>query len=240
MTTDETRLGTTPGRDRRGLLEVLPSQSRQDVMARARVVRVRKQQSVLGRNGVAGDVFIVQEGRLQAVLYAADGREVSLRDLGEGQLFGELAAIDGETRSVSIVAATEGRLLAIPREAFNALIRDCPEAAEWLIRRLATQVRGLTDRVFELSALNVCTRLHCELLRLARSRAEGDETSPTHAELANRIGAHREAVTRELNALVRLKIIRVGRRRLVFLDIGALEALVAANLRAPAADPGWW
>jgi CRP-like cAMP-binding protein len=101
-------------------------------------------------------------------------------------------------------------------------------------------VRGLTDRVFEMSALNVRARLHCELLRLARSRADGNDAAPTHAELANRIGTHREAVTRELAVLAEHNIIRIGRKRLEFLDVPGLEEAVAASLRAPVGEAGWW
>jgi CRP/FNR family cyclic AMP-dependent transcriptional regulator len=229
-----------PNSKRSGLLDVLDSTGRRDLLARARTVRVRKGQLVLARGEPAGDVFIVQEGRLHIVLYAADGCEVSLRELSEGQLFGELAAIDGGERSVGIIAASDARLLAIRPEVFCTAINNNPAAAEWLLRRLAAQVRNLTDRVFELSALNVRARLHCELMRLARSRVGTTEVAPTHAELANRIGTHREAVTRELKILAEQKIIRSGRRRLEFLDLVGLEDLVAASLRAPVGEEGWW
>jgi CRP/FNR family cyclic AMP-dependent transcriptional regulator len=225
---------------RPGLLEILDVDARRDLTARSRTVRVRKGQSVLARSEAAGEVFIVQEGRLHVVLYAADGREVSLRELGEGQMFGELSAIDGESRSVSIVAATDARLLALAPDLFRRTVLTHPDAADWLIRRLTAQVRGLTDRVFELSALNVRARLHCELLRLARSRAAGSEAAPTHAELASRIGTHREAITRELALLAERNIIKSGRKRLEFLDVAQLEEAVAATLRAPAGDAGWW
>jgi CRP-like cAMP-binding protein len=163
-----------------------------------------------------------------------------LRELSEGQLFGELAAIDGEARSVGIIAASDARLLAIRPEVFRSVIKDYPSATDWLIRRLTAQVRGLTDRVFEMSALSVRARLHCELMRVARSRADGTEPAPTHAELANRIGTHREAVTRELGILADLKIIRGGRRRLEFLDIAGLEDLVATSVLGPVGEQGWW
>jgi CRP-like cAMP-binding protein len=226
-------------RERQGLLEILGADARRDLLARARTIRVRKGRAVVSRSEISGDVFLVQEGRFNVVRYSSDGRQVSLRELGEGQMFGELAAIDGAARSVGIVAVTDGRLLAIPPHLFRATVRDHPDAADWLIRRLTAQVRGLTERVFELSALNVRARLHCELLRLARSRDGGTGEAPTHAELANRIGTHREAVTRELNLLAEQKI-RAGRRRLEFLDLAGLEQVVAASLHDPAGDPGWW
>jgi len=226
--------------ERRGLLEILGAQARHALLARSGTIRVRKGQSVVARNEPSGDVFIVQEGRFNVVRYSLDGREVSLRELSEGQLFGELSAIDGAARSIGIVAATDGSLLAIAAETFRATIREQPDAADWLIRRLTAQVRSLTDRVFELSALNVRARLHCELLRLARSRDDDIEAAPTHAELANRIGTHREAVTRELAILAERKIIRAGRRRLEFIDLPGLEEVVAASLHDLSGDSGWW
>lgn len=226
---------------RPGLLDVLDQETQRDLIARARTLRVRKGQFVLARGETSTEVFLVREGRLNVLLYASDGREVSLRELGEGQLFGELSAIDGETRSVGVIAVTDARLLAISQAAFQALVRENAAAAEWLVRRLTSQVRSLTDRVFELSALNVRARLHCELIRIARSRGpDDDQPAPTHAELANRIGTHREAVTRELKALADRNIIRSGRRKLEFLDIAGLEDAVAASLRAPVGEEGWW
>ncbi len=229
-----------PGPGRGDLLDVLELPARRELLASARVVRARKGQTVIARGEVSTDVFIVQEGLLQAVLYAADGRQVSLRELSAGQLFGELSALDNSQRSVGILAATDARLLAISQEAFQAALWKSPAAADWLIRRLASQVRSLTDRIFELSALNVQTRLHCELLRLGRAQGGEIDPAPTHAELANRISTHREAVTRELNALEARDILRSGRRRLTFVDFDRLEREVMAKLRSPIDGEGWW
>jgi len=226
--------------ERRMFLDILGSAKRQELLSQARVVRAQKGQTVSARGEASWDVHVVQEGRLEVVLYAADGREVSLRILRPGQLFGELGAIDDAVRSTSIVATTDSRLLAIPQQAFRTALSRSPEANDWMLRRLTSQIRSLTDRVFELSALNVQARLHCELIRLARSPDAADSIAPTHAELANRIGTHREAVTRELNALAARNIIRGGRRRLEFLDLDGLEREVRSSLRAPVGDEGWW
>ena len=228
---------------RRNLLDVLGHEDRRALLARARSIRARKGQTIVAKGEASRDVFLIQEGRVEVLLYAASGREVSLRTLSEGQLFGELAAIDGEARSASIIAASEARLLAMSPQIFQSIIAGSPEANDWLVRRLTAQIRSLTNRVFELSALHVQARLHCELLRLAR--AHGNEQglvdpAPTHAELASRIGTHREAVTRELNLLARRKIVRSGRRHLEFLDLERLEEELRATLRQPVEpDEGW-
>jgi CRP-like cAMP-binding protein len=229
--------------DRQGFLDVLGQDAHRRLREQAHTVAVRRGQAVLGRGEVSTDVFIVQEGRLEVVLYAASGREVSLRELGKGQMFGELAAIDGQARSVGIMALTDARLLSFPKKAFREAVFSGEPAQAWMMRRLAAQIRSLTDRVFELSALNVQARLHCELMRLARSLDAGQsgiEPAPTHAELANRIGSHREAVTRELKALADRRILRSGRRRLEFLDVERLEEVVQTSLRAPLGEIGWW
>lgn len=227
----------------RTILELLAPEDRRALISRARTIRARKGQMIVSTGEASSEVFLIQEGRLQVLLYAANGREVSLRELAAGQLFGELAAIDGETRSASIVAASDAVLLAIGGDLFRSMVAATPAAAEWMMRRLTAQVRSLTNRVFEMSALHVQARLHCELLRLARTRASSDapvDPAPTHAELANRIGTHREAVTRELGVLARQKIIRSRRRSLEFLDIERLEDTLRATLRAPVPEDAGW
>lgn len=219
---------------------VLSPDARRAALGRTRVVRARKGQTVLGHGVRSTEVFFVDDGQLQVVLYAADGREVSLRDLGPGQMFGEMAAIDGESRSASIVAQTDSRLLAIAQTDFRAAVETDPAVAAWLNRHLTGQIRVLTERIFELSALNVQARLLCELLRLAR--AAGSQSgvaklspAPTHAALAARIGTHREAVTREMAALAARGIVKAGRRSLEFIDLDGLEAAVR-RLGADAPD----
>lgn len=214
--------------DRPGFFDVMEPSMRRETMDRARLLRTRKGQALLSKGDRSNDVFFVLEGRLQVLLYSASGREISLRDLEEGDMFGEMAAIDGESRSASIVALTEARLLVMSRADFRAAVDSSPEAALWLLRQLTARIRTLTDRVFELSALNVQSRLHCELLRMAASSENGLEIkpAPTHAELANRIGTHREAVTREMRALAAQDIIRTGRRRLEFVDLARLQTSV--------------
>ena len=132
-------------------------------------------------------------GTLQVLLTREKARDLAARS--GRSAFSEVARY-GAARSASIVAVTDARLLAIPDDVFRSVVATSPKAAEWMLRRLTAQVRSLTNRVFEMSALHVQARLHCELLRLARTRGTADalvDPAPTHAELASRIGTHREA-----------------------------------------------
>ncbi|HZZ87481.1 MAG TPA: Crp/Fnr family transcriptional regulator [Caulobacteraceae bacterium] len=211
------------------LLELAPSSMRRQIEQKARVVRAAKGRTLYGVSARAHDVFFVTEGEVQIVLFSSAGRQVSVNQLNAGASFGQIAALDGLPRSASVVAVTDVRLRAIGREDFLAILHSAPEAAIWVARGLCGDVRRLTERVFELSALNVQSRLHCELLRLARGAQASPfrvTPAPTHAELANRIGSNREAVTREMRVLAELNIIRNQRRSLEFIDLQALERVV--------------
>jgi CRP-like cAMP-binding protein len=97
------------------------------------------------------------------------------------------------------------------------------------LRHLTTQVRALTERVFEFSTLAVRNRVHAELVRLARDHGGNDAVirpAPTHTEIASRISTHREAVTRELNRLEDLGLIVREGRSLRVQDLERLQAMV--------------
>jgi len=213
------------------LLKHVPDPVRTEIASRLRVIRAAKGRTLVEKGSRSTDVFFLLEGRAKVLLYSSSGREVCVHNIGPGDTFGDIAVLDGEPRSASILASTELRVVVMRAKDFMTCLESSPEAALWLARNLASCVRRLTDQVFELSALNVQARLHCELLRLARSGEQCNgvievRPAPTQAELASRIGTHREAVTREMRALSEAGIIRYGRRTLVIVDLARLEQFV--------------
>jgi CRP-like cAMP-binding protein len=229
-------------------IEGLPPGLAAAVRLGASVVRARAGRILVSPELPSTSVYLVAQGRLQVALFSTAGHEVILRDLSAGEVFGELAAIDQRPRSASIVALDDCVLISLPGPLFRLGVYQTPEAAEWLARRLAARIRDLTVKVFELNALRVPGRLHCELLRLFAAVADemsppAIDPAPTHAELAARIGSHREAITREMGALVRSGIILQQQRRLIVLDLPALAGLVGmaagrASLDAPPVPEG--
>jgi CRP-like cAMP-binding protein len=188
---------------------------------------MRAGQLLISAGAESNDVYFVVSGRVVVTLFAPTGREVSIRDIGKGAVFGELAAIDGGSRSATIVAASAGQLAIVPAQAFRQLLARNSEFSLWLLQHFAAQIRAMTDRIFELSSLPVRGRLQCELLRLAGGAVQlGDEIiiepAPTHAELAARIGSQRESVSRELSYLSDLNILRQGRRKLTLVSLHRL------------------
>jgi CRP-like cAMP-binding protein len=209
----------------------LPRELVAALRSHATMLRSKAGRTLVSPDSRSVDVYWVALGRVQVALMSPAGHEVILRHLGAGEMFGEMAPIDGQPRSATIVALDDCVLITVPGAVFREAVFASPAGAEWLTRLLVGRIRDLTVKVFELNALRVPSRLHCELLRLCGPWAGGEESmvidpSPTHAELASRIGTHREAVTREMGFLMEHHIILQDRRRLTVIDVPGLAKLV--------------
>jgi CRP-like cAMP-binding protein len=193
--------------------------------------RCAPEQQIISREADDRDLYLIVAGRARVTTYSAGGREVSFRDIGAGDFFGEVAAIDGARRSADVVAREDTLVAAMPPAVFRRLLHDEPAIAERMLAHLASLVRGLSERVIDLSTLGVQNRIHAELLRIAREagvagNAARIDPAPKHTEIASRVSTYREQVTRELSALVKLGIVERGEHALVVRDIAALERLV--------------
>lgn len=213
------------------ILKELPSSARERIEMRCSWRRFESGAPVLEYLDDSRDVLFLVEGAVRAVLYSPAGKAVSYRDLRAGSMFGELAAIDGAPRSVSIEATEQCLVAILAEQEFWSAVEEHKDFARALLRHTARYVRDLTGRVYEFSTLAVNNRLHAELLRLARDREAGARTgvispAPTHAELAERLSTHREAVSRELSRLANIGIVSREGRMLHITDMERLDRMV--------------
>lgn len=189
---------------------------------------------IIAHGDTGRDVFFLLEGRARVTLFSEDGREIAYRDIVPGDIFGELASIDGKARSASIVALEQARAACLPATAFRDLVQTHPRLAWTLLEHLSTLLRRMTERVYQYSTLVVRERLILELVRRAEeSGTPAGQASlnpaPTHFELAAAISTHREAVSREMSTLAKRGLIAKRGNRLVLSDIGRLQALVGVE-----------
>lgn len=169
----------------------------------------------------AGDVcdglYLIEYGRVRVVINDDEGREVILTTLAAREYFGEMALIDNEERSATVVTIEETAFRVISKHAFEQLLATRPETAFHLMTNLVKRLREADRKIESLALLDVYGRLARTLLELA-SEKDGKlviEKKPTHQDLANMIGASREMVTRLLGDLVRGKYISVESDRLI-------------------------
>jgi CRP/FNR family cyclic AMP-dependent transcriptional regulator len=196
--------------------------------------RSTRQNQILSFRDESNDVFFILEGRVQVKNYSALGREFIFSEIGAGALFGEFSAIDGLPRSASVVAMEDSLTARMKAGDFLELLRMDFDLTHRLLRVLTGKSRDLTDRLFEVIALNARDRVCFELARLAghgeRSGARiVIKPAPSHYELAARIGSHREAVTRELNHLATAGYVTLARRQIVIADMGRFSRELLAS-----------
>ena len=189
------------------------------------------EQQIVGQQDETREVHFILSGRVRVNLYSPDGRDVSFRELGAGEMFGELAALDPAPRSANVIALGPTTTASLKAAEFSQLLRDHPAVSAATLRRLVRLVRSLSERVFEFSTLAVRNRIHAELLRLCREGMTSDnaariDPAPTHAEIASRISTHREAVSRELGELARARLVERNGHALVVHDVARLARLV--------------
>jgi CRP/FNR family transcriptional regulator, cyclic AMP receptor protein len=187
-------------------------------------------ETIISHEEQSRDVFFVLQGRARATVYSEAGVAIAYRDIETGGVFGELAAIDGRPRSATVVAVEALRVARLPEVAFRGLVNNLPAFRWTLLDHLASQVRRLTDRVYEYSTLFVRKRLVRELLRLANGLdgSEGEaiiQPAPTHVDLAARISTHREAVSREMSAMAKKKLLVRRGDALLLPNLAALQKL---------------
>ncbi|NKB48874.1 MAG: cyclic nucleotide-binding domain-containing protein [Alphaproteobacteria bacterium] len=203
----------------------------ESVSGRCRWQRFVRDQQIVNAEDATEDVHFIVSGTVRAEVYSVSGRAVTFRDLGPGDIFGELSAIDHKPRSANVLALNDVTVASVSATQFWQLIQDYPAIAEATLQRLTSLVRSLSDRVVEFSTLAVRNRIHAELLRLARDHLQSDNSaliapSPTHAEISARISTHREAVSRELSELARSGIVERRQSGLFISDIEQLTRLL--------------
>jgi CRP-like cAMP-binding protein len=217
-----------------GVVSIFSGLSDHELAAVAKRCRWRqftREQQIVHAEDDTDDVYFIAAGTVRAEVYSSSGRAVTFRDLGPGEVFGELSAIDHKPRSANVVALNDVTIASVSANEFWHLIREYPPIAEAALHRLAALVRSLSDRVVEFSTLAVRNRIHAELLRLGRDHMTTENSasivpSPTHAEIANRISTHREAVSRELSDLGRSGIVERCEGGLLIPDIKRLAQLL--------------
>lgn len=210
------------------LFQQLSQDQLADIARHVRIRSFKANQTVVGYQDDSHDVFFIIRGRLKVTVFSEAGREISFRELGEGQSFGELSAIDGQPRSASVIAVSDASVGSMGAADFMGMIRQHPEVAIAVLRHLTHLVRALSERVHEFSE-KVEVRICHELLRLAKENMADAKSArirptPKHAAIAARVNTHREAVSRLLSKLARLGIVLRGRGELVIKDVDALAA----------------
>jgi CRP/FNR family cyclic AMP-dependent transcriptional regulator len=188
------------------------------------------------------DVYFLLSGDVRVLMRTASGKEVILDEMRAGEVFGELAALDGIKRSANVTALTRGEVCVMPASLFHEVLQSYPSVTDRLLRLLSARIRDLNARLVEQTVLDLRHRLYSELLRLSVPRHAGPTGNgervvtppPFHHILANRIGCRREQVTREFSMMTQEGLIERTRGALVLKRPDILQTRVAEAMREDA------
>ncbi len=202
-------------------------------MAQVAVPRRFEAGEVVFKEGDEGSTcYIVRSGRARAVREHADGRSITLAHFGPGDIFGEMAMLDGERRSATVESIEATDAIAILSADMHRLLREYPDISVKLIAALGQRLRETNERLARQSFQTVQSRVAAALAELVltarmEGQTEGDVViMSTQAELAQLAGSSRESASRFLAVLERAGIISQGRGKLTVHDPEALGRYV--------------
>lgn len=168
--------------------------------------------------------FIIASGSVHVTVISSEGKQSILAKLKLGEFFGEMAILDGEPRSASVVAAESCTLLMLYRKSFIAILQDYPKITVAMLIELCHRLRKSNRHINSLSMMSVYGRVADVLLQLAKDngREVGSmivvDERPTHQTIADMAGTSRETVSRVLSQLQKKGYLSISRKRLVILD----------------------
>jgi CRP/FNR family transcriptional regulator, cyclic AMP receptor protein len=203
--------------DRVALFRELSSDQLSFLNARATVRTYPKGAVIVNEGDEGNSLFVIQSGTVKVYLRNDKGKELVLSTQGPDEYFGDLALFDDAPRSASVAALEACRLLVISKSVLREALTERPEIALMLLKGLASRVRILTESIRTFAFLDVFGRLVRTLHALA-SEKDGHlviDQKLTQQDLANRIGASREMVSRIMNDLVEGGYIKVDSKRIL-------------------------
>jgi CRP/FNR family transcriptional regulator len=181
----------------------------------------------------AAGVYVVLTGRVKLVRTSPRGREQVLHVEGPGATLAEVPVFDGGGYVATAVAAEDGEVLLVPRDALLDLCGRHPAVALAVIRTLAHRVRHFAALIEDLALRDVTARLARCLLDESRQAGEGwFRLSGTRDEIAARLGTVRERVSRSLGTLRSLGLVEVRGRLVGIIDPGRLGRVARAAREA--------
>jgi len=178
------------------------------IAARMRRVDFEPDQMIFSRGDASREMYLVLSGRIRLSILSSDGRELSFAHAGPGNIFGEIATLDGGERTANATAISKVQTMALPQKATLELIENNPKVAQAAIRFLCTRLRE-TDQRLEAIALHRIevrlARLMLSALRLQAPASTGQNVAldlgMSQGELALLLGASRPKVNIALTLL---------------------------------------
>ena len=191
-----------------------------ELASRGDIRRYRKGTILINEGDTGETMFIMLSGRVKVFCTDANDKEITFGAFGAGEYFGEMA-LDGGTRSASVITQVPCVCSVVTRAALLAYIAQRPEFALQLLAKVIQRLRVATRDARNLAFIDVYGRLSRLLVELATPQADGTvriDEPITHQEMSSRLGCSREMVSRILKDLKSGGYIEIDDRRIVLVN----------------------
>src|ERR1700761_3657990 len=188
--------------------------------------------TICSKGDPGNSLFAVISGTVKISISSADGRSAILNLIGPGELFGEIAVLDGQARTADATANTNCEIFAIDRRDFLPFVRSQPTLAMKFIELLCMRLRWTSDQVEQVILQDLPGRLAGALIRLTdkyKLAPAGRTIAITQQEISEMVGMTRESINKQLRVWAARNWVRLEHGAIVVLDTAPLQALAEAG-----------
>jgi len=206
------------------LFQGLGSVERDQLVSRAHIRRFAAGDPIFRMSSPGSSMMAVLSGQVRISISSPEGKELLLAVLFPGEVFGEIALLDGKERSADATAMTACSLAVLERREVMVFLERHPEAWPRIVEVLCERFRENTQHAAEVSLMQLPARLAKALLRMDGDRVGGSKPL-SQRDLGNLVGAARESVNKCLNEWQRRGVIRIDDNSIAILDRDALDEM---------------
>jgi CRP-like cAMP-binding protein len=198
----------------------------------AKHTTLKRGATIFSRGDPGTNLIAVVSGTVKISISSPDGRNAILNLIGAGEIFGEIALLDGQPRTADATANSNCEIFTIDRREFIPFVRSQPTVAMKLIELLCGRLRWTSDQVEQIILQDLPGRLASALLGLTEKR-KLENTSRTIAitqqEISEMVGMTRESINKQLRAWAARDWLRLEHGAIVVLKADPLRELVEAG-----------
>ncbi len=198
----------------------------------AKHATLKRGTTIVSKGDPGNSLIVVVSGTVKISITSADGRSAILNLIGPGEIFGEVALLDGLARTADAIANTNCEIYVIDRRDFIPFVRSQPALAMKFIELLCARLRWTSDQVEQVILQDLPGRLASALLGLTEKRKlepEGGAIAITQQEISEMVGMTRESINKQLRGWAARNWVRLEHGAIVVLDAGALHEIVEAG-----------
>jgi CRP/FNR family transcriptional regulator, cyclic AMP receptor protein len=198
----------------------------------ARHATFKRGAALFSKGDPGASLFAVVSGTVKMSVSSAEGRSAIFNLIGAGEIFGEIALLDGLARTTDATANTNCEVLVLDRREFLPFMRSQPALAMKFIELLCTRLRWTSDQLEQVILQNLPGRLASALIRLTEKHKlepAGRTVAVTQQEISEMVGMTRESINKQLRVWAARSWVRLEHGAIVVLNAEPLEMLAEAG-----------